>query len=129
MAALHRKIASLRAKTSKARELLKSESDRKAEEVRREIGQEIERLREYANRNKQNASQTRGLIGSVAYQSFKRVLDRFYSAMVKAEVGLIDIAWTKKSQQSSSIQTMSVRKADELQRLRDNFKEALGDER
>ena len=67
----------------------------------------------------------RGLIGSIAYESFRKVLSRFYDAMIKAEVGLVDIAWTRKQKFTEQIQDLSSQKDGELKELELDFREAL----
>ncbi|MBQ4334766.1 MAG: hypothetical protein IJC63_05295, partial [Myxococcaceae bacterium] len=71
------------------------------------------------------ATGARGLIGSIAYESFRKVLSRFYDAMIKAEVGLVDIAWTRKQKFTEQIQDLSSQKDGELKELELDFREAL----
>lgn len=126
-AALHRSIGSMRVRTAHARDLLKARISEQSQAVRRQIMDEADRLRSYGEQSKASASQTRGLIGSIAYQSFQKVLRRFYDAMVKAEVGIVDIAWTRKQRQTERIQTLATQQSNSLQELKRNFKEALDD--
>ena len=123
--ALKRRLDALRERTMRARTLLRERIDREAEEARQQILREVAQLDKYQGRSRSNASQTRGLIGSIAFQSFRKVLGRFYDAMIKAEVGLIDIAWTRKQLQTEKIQRLSSQKDGELRDLKMDFSESL----
>ncbi len=123
--ALKRRLDDLRTRTLRARTLLRERIDREADEAKQQILREVAQLDKYQGRSRSNASQTRGLIGSIAFQSFRKVLRRFYDAMIKAEVGLIDIAWTRKQMQTEKIQKLSSQKEGELRDLKQDFSESL----
>lgn len=123
--ALKRRLDDLRERTLRSRTLLRERIDREADEARQQILREVAQLDKYQGRSRSNASQTRGLIGSIAFQSFRKVLGRFYDAMIKAEVGLIDIAWTRKQLQTEKIQKLSSQKEGELRDLKQDFSESL----
>lgn len=122
---LHAAIDGLEERTRTARALLGSRIDAQAAEMRRQVIQEVSQLEGFQQQSQANASGARGLIGSIAFESFRKVLGRFYDAMIKAEVGLVDIAWTRKQNFTEKIQDLSSQKDGELKELEIDFREAL----
>lgn len=123
--ALHASIGALERRTAKARSLLGERIGAQAAEVRGQVIKEVSQLELFQQQSRVNASGARGLIGSIAFESFRKVLGRFYDAMIKAEVGLIDIAWTRKQNFTEKIQDLSIQKDGELRELELDFREAL----
>lgn len=122
---LHEAIDGLEKRTLQARSLLGARIDAQASEMRRQVIQEVSQLEAFEQQSRANASGARGLIGSIAFESFRKVLGRFYDAMIKAEVGLVDIAWTRKQNFTEKIQNLSSQKDGELKALELDFREAL----
>ena len=122
---LHGAIGALQQRTLEARGLLSERIERQAADVRRQILKEVSQLETYQQQSRANASGARGLIGTIAFQSFRKVLGRFYDAMIKAEVGLVDIAWARKQNLTEKIQQLSIQKDGELKYLERDFREAL----
>ncbi|HCF61353.1 MAG TPA: hypothetical protein DFS52_25575, partial [Myxococcales bacterium] len=71
------------------------------------------------------SSSARNLIGTIAYQSFKRIRRQFYELVLKADVGLVDVAWTRKQNKTNEIQDLAKQKEREVKGLEDEFKEVL----
>ena len=57
------------------------------------------------------------LVGRMAYDSFRRVRRQFYDLVLKADVGVVDTAFTKKQSQTTSIQKVASQKDEELREL------------
>ena len=70
---------------------------------------------------------THALDCRIAFDSFKRVRRQFYDLVLKADVGMVDVAWTKKQDDTNKIQDLSKQKDKELKGLDDEFKEVLKD--
>ena len=60
-------------------------------------------------------------------RSFKRVRQSFYDLVLKADVGVVDVAFTRKQDKTAQIQKLSAQKDRELKQLDDEFKEVLKD--
>ncbi len=71
--------------------------------------------------------ETRNLVGRIAFDSFKRVRQSFYDLVLKADVGVVDVAFQRKQDKTSSIQDLARRKDQELKQLDEEFKEVLKD--
>ena len=67
----------------------------------------------------------RNLVGRIAFDSFKRVRQQFYDLVLKADVGLVDVAFTRKQDETNQIQKLSLQKDRDLRALDNEFKEVL----
>ena len=67
----------------------------------------------------------REVVGRIAFRSFSAVRAQFYRLVLKADVGVIDVAWSRKRERLDKIQQLSQQKANELQQLDRDFKTLL----
>jgi hypothetical protein len=65
------------------------------------------------------------LVGRIAFDSFHRVRQQFYDLVLKANVGTVDVAFTRKQDKTVEIQKLSAQKDRELRALDRDFKEVL----
>ena len=63
--------------------------------------------------------------GGVFAESFKQVAQRFYNIVVRADVGIIDVAWALKQTKTDENSRLVREKKRELKLLDDEFKELL----
>jgi hypothetical protein len=64
-------------------------------------------------------------VGELAFRSFRDVREQFYQLVLKADVGIVDVAWSRKRERLDKIQQLSQQKATELQQLDRDFKTLL----
>ena len=63
----------------------------------------------------------------MAYDSFRRVRKQFYDLVLKADVGVVDTAFTKKQTTTTGIQKVASQKDEELRALDEEFRPVLKD--
>jgi tetratricopeptide (TPR) repeat protein len=68
---------------------------------------------------------SRDVIGRIAFRSFSAVRAQFYKLVLKADVGIIDVAWSRKRERLDRIQQLSQQKAAELDLLDRDFRLVL----
>lgn len=124
---LEKRLESDRARVADAKAALQASVAAKAEAIRRQVEAERDKLRGYAGEVDTVSSDARNLVGRITYDSFKRVKKQFDDLVLKADVGLVDVAWTKKQDDTNKIQNLSKQKDRELKSLDDEFKEVLKD--
>jgi len=73
-------------------------------------------------------AEARGTVGQVAYRSFGAVRGEYYGLVLKADVGLNDVAWTRKKDRVERIQKLSVQQVEELKALDKRYAPALKEE-
>lgn len=71
------------------------------------------------------AADSRDVIGRIAFRSFSAVRAQFYKLVLKADVGIIDVAWSRKRERLDKIQQLSQQKVGELDTLDRDFKLVL----
>lgn len=74
------------------------------------------------------SSNAKQLVGRIAYDSFRRVRRQFYDLVLKADVGVVDVAFTEKQDKTTAIQKVSAQKADALRALDADFRGVLAED-
>jgi TolA-binding protein len=100
---------------------------RKGDEIRDKVMAEQHLLQEYTGDVTKASGEAGQLVGRIAFDSFRRVRGQFYDLVLKADVGVVDVAFTRKRDKTADIQTAASQKDRELKVLDDEFKEVLKD--
>ncbi len=97
------------------------------EVLRDRVMNELDRLEEYAGEAAYSEVHTRDLIGRIAYDSVGAVRRQFYDLVLRSDVGIIDVAWARKSDRSREIQKLVEEKDLQLRALERDFREVMHD--
>jgi tetratricopeptide (TPR) repeat protein len=65
---------------------------------------------------------SKDIIGRIALHSFSAVRSQFYRLVLKADVGIIDVAWSRKRERVERIQQISQQKATALEAMDRDYK-------
>ena len=106
-------------------EKLRAEAQQRAVEVKARLAAERSRLGEQTTSLDSVQVDAKDLVGRIAYQAFGQVRTQFYRLVLKADVGLVDVAWTRKRERLEKIQELSSEKATELERLDHDYRALL----
>ena len=120
-------ISTLRQRNSAAQAALRERVKRKGEEVRGKVVVEQKLLAGYGKDMVAVSGNARQLVGRMAYNSFRRVRYQFYDLVLKADVGVVDTAFTRKQAQTLGIQKVASQKDEELRALDEEFRPILKD--
>jgi hypothetical protein len=101
--------------------------ERRGKLIREKVLVEQQLLQGYHQEVVAVAGDARNLVGRIAYESFKKVRQQFYDLVLKGDVGLVDVAFTRKQDKTTEIQKLSSQKDEELHSLEVEFKEVLED--
>jgi tetratricopeptide (TPR) repeat protein len=112
--------------------------DQMRESVRGKVQGRLERIRKTLLGEKVNLDdEAKGLggltdtsaqlIGQIAVDSFRKVEQDFYGVVLHGDVGLVDVAWSKKESHTQTIENYAKQKEEANRILEDRFKEVLGD--
>ncbi len=115
---LGRKIAGIKERLQKKVE----DEARKLERVARE---ESENLDAFEAAMKKLERESENLLGRVAYDALRRVQQQFYQMVLKAEVGILDVAWGRKQSVTRKIGELGKKLGDERKQLYREFKDVL----
>lgn len=120
-------IANLKLRSKKAKDQISEAVARKVDDVREKVRHEAALLARYDEEARLASANAQDLVGRIAFESFKRVRRQFYELVLKADVGLVDVAWTRKQDKTNEIQRLASQKDKELRELDAEFKEVLKD--
>jgi hypothetical protein len=122
---LRERLATLRARAAAARVGFAADAGRRAGDLRGRLASEQLALGSQAGALDAVQDDVKELVGGVAYASFVGVREQFYRLVLKADVGVVDVAWSRKRQRLDKIQHLSVQKATEMELLDREYRAML----
>ena len=117
----------VRERVQRSKDIIHQRVARKAQQLREQVMLEQKLIDDYTKETESVTGETRNLVGRIAFDSFKRVRQSFYDLVLKADVGVVDVAFQRKQDKTSSIQKLAGQKDRELKALDEEFKEVLKD--
>ncbi len=124
-AALREQMRPLRARAQKAKAQIHAQVSKRGDAIREKVLTEQRLLESYSQEVARVSGDTRQLVGTIAFASFQRVRQQFYDLVLKADVGVVDVAFTRKQDKTHEIQRLSQQKDRELRALDEEFREVL----
>jgi tetratricopeptide (TPR) repeat protein len=115
----------LRARMAMARSVLRARVEMRGRVMREKVVAEQQLLQRYEAEVASVTGDARNLVGRIAYQSFRRVRQQFYDLVLKADVGVVDVAFTEKQDKTTEIQKLSAQKDKALRELDSEFQDVL----
>jgi TolA-binding protein len=124
---LRQRSDALRSRVELAKQVLRAQVERRGRVIRDKVLAEQQLLRGYDEEVASISGHARNLVGRIAYESFQKVRQQFYDLVLKADVGLVDVAFTRKQDKTTEIQKLSAQQGEELRALEKEFEEVLKD--
>jgi len=124
---LRTQLGGLQQRTASAQDALRERVRRKGQEIREKVVAEARLLEGYGKDVGNVSGDAQQLVGRMAYDSFRRVRRQFYDLVLKADVGVVDTAFTRKQSQTTGIQKVASQKEEELRNLEQDFQPVLKD--
>ncbi len=104
--------------------------------IKERVAQESTKLEEQAARERRNLDEyeaalaklereSENLAGEVAFQALQDVREKFYRLVLEADVGVLDVAWSRKMQTTDKISDLTRKQGAERKRLYEEFKGVL----
>jgi tetratricopeptide (TPR) repeat protein len=123
--AARRRLAELRARARTVGAAAVTDATRRAAELRAVVG--AERLALAADDGALDGVQeaSRDLLGLIAVRSVSEVRAQFYRLVLKADIGIVDVAWSRKRQRLEKIQQLAVQKDAEVEQLDRDYRALL----
>lgn len=117
----------VRDRVGRSKGIIRERVSKKAQKLREQVLFEQKLIDDYTKETEAVTGETRNLVGRIAFDSFKRVRQSFYDLVLKADVGVVDVAFQRKQDKTGSIQKLAGQKERELKALDDEFQEVLKD--
>ncbi|HET6440060.1 MAG TPA: hypothetical protein VFG59_18485 [Anaeromyxobacter sp.] len=109
-------------------EWLSAEARRRVDALRAQLAAEQAAVVQQTAALEATRAEARGTVGQVAYRSFGEVRQDFYRLVLRADVGLNDVAWTRKKDRVDRIQKLSMQEAEEMKALERRYRPILQEE-
>ncbi len=117
----------VRERVQRAKQVIRERVGAKAQKLRDQVLAEQRLIETYSQETDAVTGETRNLVGRIAFDSFRRVRQSFYDLVLKADVGVVDVAFQRKQDKTAQIQKLAAQKDHELKQLDEEFKEVLKD--
>ncbi|ADO70491.1 hypothetical protein [Stigmatella aurantiaca] len=117
----------LRLRVDTAKSVLHAQMERRVRTIHDKVRAEEALLAGYGEETVSASSNARNLVGRIAFDSFRRVRQHFYELVLKGDLGLVDVAFTRKQDNTEKIQALSAQKDQAMRALDKNLKETLKD--
>jgi tetratricopeptide (TPR) repeat protein len=97
----------------------------RATEMRKVIGEEKIKLDGYRARLGELQLESEQVVGGVALLNFRAVRQRFYDLVLRADVGVIDVAWAVREMHRTNAEQLTRERVRAIQALEDEFRDIL----
>jgi hypothetical protein len=115
--AARERLATVRARARAVEASVAAEAARRARELQARIALDVAALAEHDASLDGVQGRARDALGGVALRSIAEVRAQFYRLVLKADVGLVDVAWSRKRQRVERIQQLAIQKDADLEQL------------
>ncbi|HTP49244.1 MAG TPA: tetratricopeptide repeat protein [Anaeromyxobacteraceae bacterium] len=122
---LRAQLPELMARAGRLQSDLRGQARNDATAIRAQVAAERQRLEEASAELAAAQRQTKDLVGEMALESFKQVRRQFYDLVLKADVGMVDVAWQRKRDRTEKIQELASQKAADLAAMEADYKSVL----
>lgn len=111
------RLESIRARARAVEVAVASDATRRSAELRARVDEERVALAAHSGTLDGVQAASKDLLGRIAVRSIADVREQFYRLVLKADVGIVDVAWTRKRQRLERIQQLAVQKDVEVEQL------------
>jgi predicted transcriptional regulator len=122
---LRKKVAGYRAELEKFNKHLNDAVRAKAGDLKAEVLKERAVLERYRRTIVDTRGDAKRVIGEIARGSFNDVKQRFQDIVLRADVGIVDVAWALKEEQTHAISRRVNEQRRELRVLDEEFADVL----
>lgn len=98
-------------------------------DIRRQLAEESENIVGYRQALTELEVETEVVVGGVTYENFRQVQHRFYDLVLRADVGRIDVAWSRREEHRMRVEMLTRERAREMRNLDDEFREIMDETR
>ena len=102
---------------------IQSEAMRQVDTMRAQVRSEKDKIAGYHANLQLLNDEAEAVVGGVAFENFSNVRRRFYDLVLKADVGIIDVAWLRKEEHTSRITELTKGRLNDMRILDDEFQE------
>lgn len=94
-------------------------------EMERVVGEEKVNLDGYRSQLTALEGTSEGVIGAIAFASYQQVQKRFYSLVLRSDVGTVDVSWARREEHRMRVENLTKGRNKSLRALDDEFAEVM----
>ncbi|MFP2932419.1 tetratricopeptide repeat protein [Pyxidicoccus sp. 3LG] len=117
----------LRTRVATAKGVLRERLQARGRIIRDKVLAEQQLLERYDAEVASVSGDARNLVGRIAYDSIRRVRQQFYDLVLKADVGVVDVAFTEKQDKTTEMQRLAAEKEQALRELDAEFQDVTSE--
>jgi len=99
----------------------------KLADVRKAIGEEKAYAVEYKDETAMQEAEADTVAGAITHRGLQNVAERFHDIAVRADVGIIDVAWALKDSKTKEVTRLVRQRKMDIKLLDDEFKQVLAE--
>jgi TolA-binding protein len=119
------RVAKAEAELDRHGDALDAAVDKRISQMERVLAEEEGKLDAYRIRMAALRDDGEVAIAKVTYQHFKRIRRRFYELALRADVGLVDVAWAKREEHRMRAELLTRQRARALKILEDEYRDIV----
>lgn len=96
-------------------------------EIQRAVAVELRKIRGYGREHHTLSGRSRALLGPVAERTLDAVSAQFNDLVLKADVGIIDVAWARKREETDRVSELIREQQQRTQEFESEFADVLGE--
>ncbi len=123
--AVRERLAAVRSRARALKIGIASDAASRASALRARVNAERISLAGYRGALDGLQAVSKDVVGKIAVRAIGEVRGQFYRAVLKADVGMVDVAWTRKRARLDKVQQLSVQKAAEIDALDREYKATM----
>ncbi len=120
---VHRSIDNVEGVVVRFERGVAQEATRKVESMKQQVRTEREHVTDYHAELRLLDTEAEEVVGGVAFENFSTVRKRFHDLVLKADVGIIDVAWLRKEEHTSRINDLTKGRLNDIKILDEEFQE------
>jgi hypothetical protein len=94
-------------------------------EMRKVLDEESAKLTGYRARVTELEGESEEVVGGIALDNFRKVRQRFYDLVLRADVGIIDVSWAVREEHRTRAEVLTRERARSLKALEDEYRDIM----
>ena len=119
------RLAGVRSRAREVEMAVVADATRRSAELRSQVAEQKVALAAHGGTLDGVQAVAKDLLGHIAVRSIADVRAQFYRLVLKADVGIVDVAWSRKRQRLDKIQQLAVQKDAEVDQLDRDYRALL----
>ena len=119
------RLAGMRSRAREVEMAVVADATRRSDELRAQVAEQKVALAGHGGTLDGVQAVSKDLLGQIAVRSIAEVRAQFYRLVLKADVGIVDVAWSRKRQRLDKIQQLAVQKDAEVDQLDREYRALL----